>query len=361
MSGDSRVDKWMSKNRSLVLRQTPVWAQGVALVVFGLGAVSITAASIFRIDEVVTVQGRLVPTQGSVEIKSPVSGKLTNVSVSDGDLVKKGQIIASFDTRKASTDIGTYNTLLAIEEESRQKKNNIFESRKSVLIGKLKTNKFILDNLKDLVESGGFQQIQYLEKLDQVYELENQIKSLDLELQRTELEAEKTISQITNALNQAKLVLQYQTLTATSDGLVFDSSIRDGDVVREGETILNIVPQSSLKASVSVSNKDIGFVKVDQKAKIRIDAFPFSTFGEIDGKVESIGADVVRENENSDQYTFPVSISLQKNFLETNDVRIQLKSGMSLQANLRLRDKPVISLLSDLLVDKTESIKSIRQ
>ena len=89
MSGNSRVDKWMAKNRSLVLRQTPVWAQGVALVVFGLGAVGITAASIFRIDEVVTVQGRLVPTQGSVEIKSPVSGRLTNVSVADGDLVRK--------------------------------------------------------------------------------------------------------------------------------------------------------------------------------------------------------------------------------------------------------------------------------
>ena len=287
MSGDSRVDKWMSKNRSLVLRQTPIWAQGVALVVFGLGAVSITAASIFRIDEVVTVQGRLVPTQGSVEIKSPVSGQLTNVYVADGELVKKGQIIASFDT-KASTDIGTYQTLLEIEEESLQKKKTIYQSRKSVLEGKLKTNKFILDNLKELVESGGFQQVQYLEKLDQVYELENQIKSLELELQRTELEADKTISRITNSLNQAKLVLQYQTLTATADGLVFDSSIRDGDVVREGEVILNIVPQSKLKASVSVSNKDIGFVKVDQKAKIRVDAFPFSTFGEINGKVESI-------------------------------------------------------------------------
>tara|TARA_Y100001933_G_C18941283_1_gene539667 strand:- start:227 stop:1312 length:1086 start_codon:yes stop_codon:yes gene_type:complete len=361
MSGDSRVDKWMSKNRSLVLRQTPIWAQGVALVVFGLGAVSITAASIFKIDEVVTVQGRLVPTQGSVEIKSPVSGQLTNVYVADGELVKKGQIIASFDTRKASTDINTYTTLLEIEKESLGKKKTIYKSRKSVLEGKLKTNKFILDNLKELVESGGFQQVQYLEKLDQVYELENQIKSLDLELQRMELEADKTISRITNSLNQAKLVLQYQTITATADGLVFDSSIRDGDVVREGELILNIVPQSKLKASVSVSNKDIGFVKVDQKAKIRIDAFPFSTFGEINGKVESIGADVIREEKGVAKYIFPVSISLEKNYLESNEVRIQLKSGMSLQANLRLRDKPVISLLSDLLVDKTESIKSIRQ
>ena len=143
--------------------------------------------------------------------------------------------------------------------------------------------------------------------------------------------------------------------------MVFDSSIRDGDVVREGEVILNIVPQSKLKASVSVSNKDIGFVKVDQKAKIRVDAFPFSTFGEINGKVESIGADVIREEKAGGKYVFPVSISLEKNYLETNDVRIQLKSGMSLQANLRLRDKPIISLLSDLLVDKTESVKSIRQ
>ena len=96
-----------------------------------------------------------------------------------------------------------------------------------------------------MVESGGFQQVQYLEKLDQVYELENQIKSLDLELQRMELEADKTISRITNSLNQAKLVLQYQTITATANGLVFDGSIRDVDVVREGELILNIAPEQA--------------------------------------------------------------------------------------------------------------------
>ena len=71
--------------------------------------------------------------------------------------------------------------------------------------------------------------------------------------------------------------------------------------------------------------------------------------------------DVIREEKAGGKYVFPVSISLEKNYLQTNDVRIQLKSGMSLQANLRLRDKPILSLLSDLLVDKTESVKSIRQ
>ena len=34
---------------------------------------------------------------------------------------------------------------------------------------------------------------------------------------------------------------------------------------------------------------------------------------------------------------------------------------MAIQANLKLRDKRVISLVSDMLVDQTESVKSIRQ
>ena len=47
--------------------------------------------------------------------------------------------------------------------------------------------------------------------------------------------------------------------------------------------------------------------------------------------------------------------------LVSDGVNIPLRSGMSITANLKLREKRVISLLSDLLVDQTESVKSIRQ
>ena len=114
-------------------------------------------------------------------------------------------------------------------------------------------------------------------------------------------------------------------------------------------------------ASINVPNKDIGFVKVGQDASIRVDAFPFSTFGELTGKVSKIGADVRLPDAVINYYSFPVVIDLQEQQLKVDDQPIRLRSGMSVQANLRLRDKPVISLLSDLLVDKTEGIKSIRQ
>ena len=45
-------------------------------------------------------------------------------------------------------------------------------------------------NLKDLVDNGGYQKIQYLSKLDEVYEIQSNLDSLKLELERAELEAQ---------------------------------------------------------------------------------------------------------------------------------------------------------------------------
>ena len=56
-----------------------------------------------------------------------------------------------------------------------------------------------------------------------------------------------------------------------------------------GERILSIVPQDGLYAEVFVPNKDIGFVKPGQAAKVRVDA-SFSRYGELDGTVSRIGA-----------------------------------------------------------------------
>ena len=128
-----------------------------------------------------------------------------------------------------------------------------------------------------------------------------------------------------------------------------------------GETLLTLVPQSGLFAEVFVSNKDIGFVKTGQKAKIRVDAFPYTRYGELQGTVTQIAADALEPNSLQNFYRFPVKLNLSSSYLESQDSRIPLRSGMAITSNLKLRDKRVISLISDLLVDQTESIKQIRQ
>ena len=108
-------------------------------------------------------------------------------------------------------------------------------------------------------------------------------------------------------------------------------------------------------------NKDIGFVKQGQKAKIRIDAFPFTRYGELDGSVTYFGADALPPDKNANFYRFPIKLKLAKSYLDSDGFKIPLKSGMAITTNLKLRDKRVISLISDMLVDQTDSVRSIRQ
>ncbi len=355
------ADRWLAKNRSLVLRQTPIWAQSLVGIGVSLGGIVILGASLFRIDEVVTVYGQLESLIGLTEVKTPSGGKVSEVFFRDGQLVKKGQLLLRFDTRQASYDKETMTRLIELEKKDLTGRLDILRSREDVLEQKLKTNKQITSSLKELVEKGAYQRVQYLQQLDTLYEIKSQLSNVQLDMKRTRLESEKALGQYKNRLNNADIQLQYQTVLAPVNGVVFDPKVGVAGVIQSGQTILKLVPQEGLKAKVVVANKDIGFVKTGMEAKVRVDAFPFTRYGELVGKVTSIGADALPPDEKMSFYRFPVQLSLNKSYLEAEGVKIPLRSGMAVTANLKLRDKRVISLISDILVDQTETVKSIRQ
>ena len=355
------ADQWLAKNRSLVLRQTPIWAYSFAGFVLSIGVIAVASSILFKIDEVVTVAGQLESVTGNTEVKTPAGGKVSQVFFKDGQKVSKGDLLVKFDTRQAQAQKNTLTNLIRIEKEDLASKLRIIEKRISVLEKKKKTSQSIVDELRTLVALGGFQRIQYLEQLDTLYEQESMLENLNLERNRAALESEKSIGQMSKQLKDAELLLQYQTVLAPVSGIVFDPQVSADGVIQAGETILSIVPQDSLKALIFVPNKDIGFVKGGQKAKVRVDAFPFSRYGEINASVVQIGADALPPDSTSNQYRFPVKLSLDRSSLNYQDITIPLRSGMAIQANLKLREKRVISLVSDMLVDQTESIKGIRQ
>ncbi|MDA7433803.1 HlyD family efflux transporter periplasmic adaptor subunit [Synechococcus sp. AH-601-P18] len=373
-AGDA-ANRWLDKNRSLVLRQTPVWAQSLVLLLIILGVTSVTAAIIFRIDEVVTASGQLKSIGGTVEVKTPAGGKVAEVFFADGDTIKQGQKLLRFDTRQALQDKMTYTKLIDLENkqlltqlQALESQEKTLSGRKDVLMKQLRTKEFILQEMKKLVAQGGFQRIQYLQKQDEVYALQTQATNIDEELNRLNLQAEatklqsnKSIDQMKNTLQRAMLQLQYQNVISPVDGIVFDPQASPQGVLSSGERILSIVPQKGLFAEVYIPNKDIGFVKKGQDAKVRVNSFPFTRYGELSGKISQIGADALPPDSTNNSYRYPVKIQLESSYLESDDVKIPLLSGMAITTNLKLRDKPVISLISDMFVDQTDSIRGIRQ
>ncbi|MET7247878.1 HlyD family type I secretion periplasmic adaptor subunit, partial [Methylobacterium sp. EM32] len=71
-----------------------------------------------------------------------------------------------------------------------------------------------------------------------------------------------------------------------------------GQVVTAGQPLMVVVPTDGpIEVEAQVQNKDIGFVLPDQEAVVKIDAFPFTRYGSIDGKVVRVSRDAVDDRE----------------------------------------------------------------
>ena len=165
------AERWLARNRSLVLRQTPVWAQSMAGIVVGLGLIAVGAGVLFRIDEVVTVTGQLEALTGSVAVKTPAGGKVASIFFKDGEFVEKGQPLIQFDIREAAAEKETSLKLIQLERTDLKAKLRILKERQEVIEQKVKTSEEITNTIGELVTQGGYQKVQYLQQLDQLYEL----------------------------------------------------------------------------------------------------------------------------------------------------------------------------------------------
>ncbi|MEO1402896.1 MAG: HlyD family efflux transporter periplasmic adaptor subunit, partial [Cyanobacteria bacterium J06635_1] len=185
------------------------------------------------------------------------------------------------------------------------------------------------------------------------------ISSIDSTLGQALIQNEGQLQEIKSRISQLEQTLKYQVLTAPVGGTVFNlKANQPGYAANSTEPILEIVPEDKLVARVFVPNKDIGFVKLGQTVDVRIDAFPYSEFGDVDGKILSIGSDALPPDEVFPFYRFPVEIELDSQTLDSNGTELVLRSGMSLNANIKLRKRRVITFFSDLFVKKLDSVRS---
>ncbi|MEO0489891.1 MAG: HlyD family efflux transporter periplasmic adaptor subunit, partial [Cyanobacteria bacterium J06659_2] len=188
----------------------------------------------------------------------------------------------------------------------------------------------------------------------------NQIAQIDSQLTKQILENDKQLEEISSQIRQSQQTLSYQELRAPVEGRVFNlAANKPGYVANSTEPILEIVPEETLVARVFINNRDIGFVELDQKVDVRIDAFPYSEFGDVEGTLIGIGSDALPPDETFQFFRFPAEIALDAQSLgQVGDKPLALQTGMSVSANIKLRKRRVITLLSDLFVRKVDSLQS---
>ena len=183
-------------------------------------------------------------------------------------------------------------------------------------------------------------------------------------------EAARKADETAQQLAKAKAKLARTRVFSPIDGTVQQLAVTTiGQVVTTGQQLMLVTPDTgALQVEIFVSNLDIGFIKLGQDAAIKVDAFPFTRFGTLHGKVIRIATDAVDEQDarrgqasatalaagmglnagNAGQpqnFVFPVTLSLEETAMKIDDAIIRITPGMTVTAEIKTDSRRVIDYL----------------
>ena len=218
-----------------------------------------------------------------------------------------------------------------------------------------------------LFDGGGISRNAYLQQLNRLQELKAEVSTLQSEQSRllgvtsaSINNLNRQIISLSAELDSIVEAISFRTIKSPFAGTIFDLKVSPSSVVSNSEVLLKIVPENKLEASVRILDSDIGFVKVGQAASVSIDSFPSGEFGYINGTLSTLGIDVLPPDRENPMRYFPAVINLKEQSVLSGSRTLNLQSGMGLSANIKLRSRPVITILTDIFTRQAEGIKRFR-
>ncbi len=196
-------------------------------------------------------------------------------------------------------------------------------------------------------------------------------------------DAARKADEARQALAKANARLARTRLYAPTDGVVQQLAVTTvGQVVTTGQQLIVLTPiGGKLQVEALVANLDIGFVKPGQDAVIKVDAFPFTRFGALHGKVVNIASAAIAEQDakralanatatanvspeaptapgQPESFVFPVTVSLDETTMKIDNATIPLTPGMTATVEIRTDSRRVIDyLLSPLAKLGSEALR----
>jgi HlyD family secretion protein len=469
----------------VILKQPRKWSRAILWGLMLATTGTIIWANIAKIEEAVSATGKLEASGATKDVQAPVGGVVKDIHIKDGQQVKEGERLITFDNTTAKAQLESFQKVrtslvqennfysaqlrganidvtslqvpasiidltksraalvaenqmyrthfdggstgkLSIDQRERiassqieldarvtasqseieQLKRQVEQTDIKIASTKdtLKMNQGILNNITGLAKQGAISQIQLLKQqeevrnaqsqldqltqekariraeisggqaklqntvavsrkdwLDKIADNNKRIAEIDSQLTKAIVENNKKIAETDSQISQTQMNLKYQEIKAPVAGKVFELKAHTpGFVASSTEPILKIVPTDKLIAKVYITNKDIGFVKEGMIVDVRIDSFPFSEFGDIKGKLVSIGSDALPPDQIYPFYRFPAIVELDSQQLNVQGRNIALQSGMGINTNIKIRERTVMSIFTDMFSNSVESLKNVR-
>ena len=366
-------NKDASKYDESVLQQSRFWMRTVTWTLIGTTVFGIAWLAIARTEEIVVAKGQLEPVGSVQDIQMPVGGVVDDILVEEGDAVRKGEILMKLDTEASEQQRQSLEASIKFKGVERNKYSEMKKAEIQMLEKNLTLQLEILERYQQLEESGAASELQFLSQRNTVEETRGRLMQTKADRFRQLSLLNQQLAELKSRLAEVRVTLRYQQLKSPVDGVVFDlQPTASGFTAQSTQTVMKVVPFGALEAKVEVPSNKIGFVKIPvgcpkkladcMNADISIDSYPSTDFGVIEGKVTSIASDALApdQQEQRQEYSFPVTIELSKQILQLKSgSKLPLQVGMSLTANIKLRKVSYLQLLLGEFQDKAESLQRL--
>ncbi|MEG2560661.1 MAG: HlyD family efflux transporter periplasmic adaptor subunit, partial [Acinetobacter sp.] len=338
----------------------------------------------FELEEVSTGTGKVIPSSKEQSIQSLEGGILTKLYVSEGEIVKQGQVLAQLDPTRFASNVGESESLLIASKATAARLRAEVNATPLVFpedvlkIPKLVSEETALyqsrrSNLNDSI-SGLSQALVLVEQeLAMTEPLVAKGAASEVEVLRLKREANDLRNQMNDIRNQyyvkareelAKanidIETQAQVIKGKTDTLqrtVFKSPVRGivkeidvmtiGGVIPQNGKLMTIVPlDEQLLIEARISPRDIAFIRPDQDALVKVTAYDYSIYGGLHGKVTVISPDTLRDEVKQDQFYYRAYIRTDSDkLINKQGKQFNITPGMVAVVDIKTGHKTVLDYL----------------
>ena len=178
-------------------------------------------------------------------------------------------------------------------------------------------------------------------------------------------DAETQATALDQELKKAEERERLKTITAPVSGTVQQLAIHTlGGMIQPGQALMAIVPDDSgIEIEAMIQNQDIGFVAEGQEAVIKLEAFPFTRYGTVPGKIKIVSEDAVGGSSDvqrdlpsqaqqakeggasSNQLLYAARVTLDRTTMDVDGKDVKLTPGMATTVEIKTGKRKLIEFL----------------
>ncbi|WP_448205566.1 efflux RND transporter periplasmic adaptor subunit [Azospirillum sp. sgz302134] len=201
-----------------------------------LAAIEVTRAAPRALLETVRLSGSVEPLEQSV-VKSEVAARLVEVPVREGQAVRKGQLLARFDTAELTARLN-------------EKLSNLEGAKAQLVLAEKTRAKNLALRQKDIVSETNLDQAQSTFRFQQA-----------------------TVSALEAQVELARKALRDAVVVSPIDGTVAERAVNAGENLAVNAKMFSVVDLSRVEVEATVPADDVARLKPGQTVRLRVEGF----------------------------------------------------------------------------------------